>query len=412
MKAHAGFVKTYKADLAKDFGEDPRNANKGTERGKKMLDKSVADLGAGRSIVVDKNGLVIAGNKTRQAMVETGISDAIVVETDGTQLVVVKRTDMDLSDKKGNARKLAYADNRVGQIDLEWNADVIIEDIADGLELDGMFSDKELKKITDATNVDPVEDDAPEPPIDPVSKLGDVYILGRHRLVCGDSTDPIAVKLALGQDDSADMIWTDPPWNVAYVGKTKDAKTIQNDDLGADFPAFCEKFSATFASALRPGHVIYAAMGPSEWPTIDAALRKSGFHWSSTIIWAKDSLVISRKDYHPQYEPIWYGWLDGAPRRYEVTDRSQSDLWQIDRPKRSTEHPTMKPVGLVARAIQNSSAPGDLVFDPFGGSGTTLIACEQTRRRCATIELDPRYVDVIVKRWENLTGEKAELENG
>lgn len=388
---------------------DSNNANRGTARGREMLRKSVTDYGAGRSILVDKNGVVIAGNKTRQAMADAGMTKALVVETDGNQLVVVKRTDLDLSDRKGKARKLAYADNRVGQIDLEWDPDVVLADMAEGVEIGDFFSEKELKKITDAVRVEPHEDDAPALPEEPKARLGDVYVMGGHRLVCGDCTHPGVVRSALGADDVADMLWSDPPWNVAYVGKTKDAKTIQNDDLGEAFPAFAEAFAATFACALRPGHVIYVAMGSSEWPVLDAALRKSGFHWSSTIIWAKDSLVLSRKDYHPQYEPIWYGWLDGAPRRYEVTDRTQSDLWEVARPKRSVEHPTMKPVELVARAIQNSSAPGDLVFDPFGGSGTTLIACEQTRRRCATIELDPRYVDVIVTRWEALTGKQAEL---
>lgn len=388
---------------------DINNANRGTARGREMLRKSVADYGAGRSILVDKNGVVIAGNKTRQAMADAGMTRALVVETDGSQLVVVKRTDLDLNDRKGKARKLAYADNRVGQIDLEWDPEVVLADMAEGVEMGDFFSEKELKKITDTVRVEPHEDDAPSLPDEPKSRLGDIYVMGGHRLVCGDCTQHDVVKAALGSDDAADMLWSDPPWNVAYVGKTKDAKTIKNDDLGEAFPAFAEAFAATFACALRPGHVIYVAMGSSEWPVLDAALRKSGFHWSSTIIWAKDSLVLSRKDYHPQYEPIWYGWLDGAPRRYEVTDRTQSDLWEVARPKRSAEHPTMKPVELVARAIQNSSAPGDLVFDPFGGSGTTLIACEQTRRRCATIELDPRYVDVIVTRWEALTGKQAEL---
>lgn len=210
----------------------------------------------------------------------------------------------------------------------------------------------------------------------------------------------------MGGEISA-MVWTDPPWNVAYAGKTKEKKTIKNDDMGADFINFCRKFTGTFASAVLPGGIIYVAMSAQEWPVVDLALRESGFHWSSTIIWGKNSLVLSRKDYHPQYEPIWYGWLGSAPRRVSVSDRSQSDLWSINRPSKSTEHPTMKPIELVARAISNSSAFGDLVFDPFGGSGTTLIACERTKRRCAMIELDERYIDVIIARWEKETGEKA-----
>jgi DNA modification methylase len=148
------------------------------------------------------------------------------------------------------------------------------------------------------------------------------------------------------------------------------------------------------------------AMSAQEWPVIGGVLSKLGFHWSSTIIWAKDSLVLSRKDYHPQYEPIWYGWLDGAPRARQVGDRTQSDLWSIPRPKISVEHPTMKPIELVARALKNSTSPGDYVFEPFSGSGTTLLACEQLGRRCNAIELDPGYVAVAIQRWIDMTGKE------
>ena len=138
-------------------------------------------------------------------------------------------------------------------------------------------------------------------------------------------------------------------------------------------------------------------------------LKDKGMHWSSTIIWSKDHAVLSRKDYHTQYEPIWYGWEESSPRAHPLEDRTQSDVWQIARPKVSEEHPTMKPVELVARAIVNSSNRGDTVLDLFGGSGTTIIASEQTGRKCCMMELDPHYCDVIIKRWENLTGKKAEL---
>ena len=138
-------------------------------------------------------------------------------------------------------------------------------------------------------------------------------------------------------------------------------------------------------------------------------MASEGFHWSSTIIWAKDSLVLTRKDYHSQYEPIWYGWEASAPRIHPLEDRTQSDVWQIPRPKKSEEHPTMKPIELVARAVMNSSKKGEVVLDPFGGSGSTLMACEQTGRTCRTMELDPRYCDVIIERWETFTEMKAEL---
>ena len=155
----------------------------------------------------------------------------------------------------------------------------------------------------------------------------------------------------------------------------------------------------------------YIVMSPQEWGNLMLTLAANGFHWSSTIIWNKDQLVLSRKDYHTKYEPIWYGWQDDEPRVHPLKDRKQCDVWDFDRPKRSDEHPTMKPVELVARAITNSSDKGDIVLDLFGGSGTTLIASEETDRRCYMMELDPKYVDVIIGRWEDLTGRKAVLLN-
>lgn len=149
----------------------------------------------------------------------------------------------------------------------------------------------------------------------------------------------------------------------------------------------------------KRGAPTYVVMSAQEWGNLMLSLKESGYHWSSTIIWAKDTLVLSRKDYHTQYEPIWYGWHEGESRLREVEDRKQSDLWQIPRPKRSDEHPTMKPVDLVVRAIQNSSLQSDNVLDLFGGSGTTILAAEKTKRTGFAMELDPHYCDVIRKRW-------------
>lgn len=219
------------------------------------------------------------------------------------------------------------------------------------------------------------------------------------------------------------MLFTDPPWNVAINGgkstgdslvragkRAKPQKTILNDDLGADFAKFAAEFVRSFAASCEPGTPVYIAMSSREWPLVDDLLRRAGFHWSSTIIWVKDALVLSRKDFHPRFEPFWYGWRDGAPRRKAVEDRKLSDVWEFDRPRRSDIHPTMKPVALVARALQASSKRGDVVLEPFCGSGATMIACQQLGRRCAAIELDPKYADVIVERWQNFTGKKARRE--
>ena len=211
------------------------------------------------------------------------------------------------------------------------------------------------------------------------------------------------------------MVFTDPPWNVNYGGKEYPAykqRSILNDYMPTEeFKEFMLSAFFCMNSASKDGAMVYVVMSAQEWGNLMLALATNDFHWSSTIIWAKDQLVLSRKDYHTHYEPIWYGWKNGS-RLHPLADRKQSDLWQIARPKRSDEHPTMKPVELVARAIANSSNKGDNVLDLFGGSGTTLIAAEQLDRTCFMCELDPHYVDVIIDRWEQLTGEKAVLIDG
>lgn len=259
-----------------------------------------------------------------------------------------------------------------------------------------------------------VEVDIPdEIPKNTISKIGTIWTLGSSRLVCGDMTNLEVVNAAI-DGKRPDMMWTDPPWNIAYDGnavsgkpKNRDTSKIINDDLGEDFVVFVRQFVHSFGVAMDAGSPIYVAMSSQEMGILDIVLKGAGFHWSSTIIWAKQSLVISRKDFHPQYEPIWYGWREGAARKCSPSDRTMSDVWSIDRPRKSDLHPTMKPVTLVARSINASSKPGDLVFDPFCGSGTTLLAAEQTGRRAALVEMDPGYCDVIVERWQRLTGRKA-----
>lgn len=236
---------------------------------------------------------------------------------------------------------------------------------------------------------------------EPVTKPGDLWLIGKHRLMCGDSTDLGAVA-ALMDGKKAKMVFTDPPWNVDYGGNAHPSwkqRTIMNDKMSAeDFYSFLTGAFKAMKSVSEPGAMTYVVMSAQEWGSVMTAMKKSGYHWSSTIIWAKNSLVLSRKDYHTQYEPIWYGWLEGEKRLCPLEDRQQSDLWQIDRPSKSEEHPTMKPIALVARAITNSSHPGDPILDLFGGSGTTLLAAEQCEREAHLMELDPKYCDVIVKR--------------
>lgn len=231
--------------------------------------------------------------------------------------------------------------------------------------------------------------------------------------MCGDSTIIDDVKLLMG-GCKAKMVFTDPPWNVNYGAEEEGNpmgykhRTIMNDFMGTeDFKDFMYSAFRCMNEVSEPGCMTYVVMSAQEWGNMMLTLALNDYHWSSTLIWNKDQLVLSRKDYHTKYEPIWYGWKSGEARLHPLEDRKQCDVWDFERPKRSDEHPTMKPVALVARAIQNSSNRGDSVLDLFGGSGTTLIACEETDRNCFMMELDPHYVDVIIKRWENMTGEKA-----
>lgn len=261
----------------------------------------------------------------------------------------------------------------------------------------------------------PHEDRIPEPPEKPITVPGDTWTLGEHRLVCADSTGDGIVDALRGE--LADMVFFDPPYNIEVVGgfrelpkherKKRGELVIQNDALGDAFAPFFEKLVDRTFLSMHPGAAIYCCMSSREWPLVDSLLRARGFHWASSIIWAKDHFILSNSDYHPQYEAIWYGWRADAPRRRPNEDRTVGDVWMIDRPRSSPDHPTPKPIELMARAIRYTSHAGDLVLDPCGGSGSTLIACEQSARRAALVELEPRYCDVIVERWEHATGGKA-----
>lgn len=269
----------------------------------------------------------------------------------------------------------------------------------------------ELEFFKDNT-VDPQcdEDEAPEPPADPVTRRGDIYQLGRHRLLCGDSTVMSDAQNLMG-DARADMVWTDPPYNVAYEGKTKDALKIQNDEMSAEnFYQFLYDAYSNMLMFTKPGGAIYVAHADSEGMNFRKAMIDSGWLIKQCLIWVKQALVMGRQDYHWKHEPILYGWAPGASHNW-FADRKQTTVLEFNRPSRNAEHPTMKPVELIEYCLTNSCAPKGLVLDLFGGSGSTLIACEKIGRSAALMELDPRYCDVIVARWEKYTGKKASLLN-
>ena len=238
-------------------------------------------------------------------------------------------------------------------------------------------------------------------------RRGDVWALGPHKLMCGDSTRSEDVVRLLGAD-VVDLLWSDPPWGCQIRGRTKKALTIVNDDLGPDGTRALVAAALRLAP-LRPGGAFYVAApsGPELHLAFLLALGDAGLTAHQTLVWVKDRFVLGHADYHARHENILYGWRDGRAHQF-VKDRTQDTVWEIPRPARSAEHPTMKPVELVARAIRNSSTPGQLVYDPFAGSGSTLIAAEQTGRRCRAMELDPRYAQVILERWAALVGTPAE----
>ena len=363
--------------------------------------KSIKEFGFRVPLVLDKNNVIITGHTRLRSAKMLGMTEVPCIIADN------------LTPEQVQAYRIA--DNKTGEI-AEWDYALLPMELKDlqnadfDLSVLG-FDPDELDKLLNGgteetiTEGETEPDAVPEVPEEPVSKRGEIYQLGRHRLMCGDSTNPEDVG-RLMRDVKAAMVFTDPPWNVNYGAIEQGnpqgyrPRTILNDFMGTeDFKNFMFKSFKNMKENTLPGAMIYVVMSAQEWGNMMLTLAQNDFHWSSTIIWNKDRLVLSRKDYHTKYEPIWYGWSEGEARLHPLADRKQSDVWDIPRPSKSDDHPTMKPVELVVRAIQNSSDPNAVVLDLFGGSGTTLIACEQTGRQGFTMELDPKYCDVIRRRW-------------
>ena len=288
-----------------------------------------------------------------------------------------------------------------------------LQDMAYDMELTG-FEVAEIEELlSDApagTEGLTDADEVPEVQETPVTRDGDVWLLGKHRLMCGDSTSiELLEKLCEGQ--LVDMWLTDPPYNVAYVGKTKDALTIQNDKMeNGAFRQFLRDAYSAADAVLKPGAVFYVWHADTEGYNFRGAAKDTGWTVRQCLIWEKQSMVLGRQDYQWQHEPCLYGWKDGASHLW-ASDRKQTTILRFDRPSRSESHPTMKPVALFAYQMCNNTKGGDVVLDSFGGSGTTLIAAETNGRIARLMELDPRYCDVIVRRWQDFTGQQATLES-
>ncbi|HOX23579.1 MAG TPA: DNA modification methylase [Elusimicrobiales bacterium] len=346
-----------------------------------------------RPILVNKDMVIFAGNQRYRAAVEIGMKEVPVIVMDNPGL---------------EAKRMLRDNISAG----DWDMDILANDFdADFLREVG-FSDDELGELAQGEALLDEEklDEVPDKPETAITKPGDLWLLGDHRLLCGDSTSDAAIA-RLMDDAKADMIFTDPPYGIAYVGKTKKRLTIQNDAMSdADFSAFLGKAFGAMRKVCDGGAPYYVCHADGKTMLFRQALMDSGFEVKQTVIWAKQSFVLGRQDYQWQHEPILYGWAAGASHKW-YGGRAETTVWEINRPTRSEEHPTMKPVELCARAIRNSSRKGDTVLDLFGGSGSTLIACEHTGRKACLCEIDPLYTDVIVKRWEQATGRKAEVQH-
>lgn len=321
-------------------------------------------------------------------------------------LVPVVRLDH-LTDEQ--RREYAIAHNATAELS-EWDVDFLAEELK-SLDLSDFDFDFGLELAEEFG--DAVEDDVPEVDelSEPTAKPGDIWKLGRHRLMCGDSTSVEDVE-KLMDGVKADLLLTDPPYNVAYEGKTKDKLRIENDSMGDD--AFRSFLASAFFAAdnvMKPGAVFYIWHAESEGYNFRGACADNGWKVRQCIIWNKNTMVMGRHDYQWKHEPCLYGWKEGAGHLW-ASDRKQTTVINWERPSKSEIHPTMKPVGLFDYQIKNNTKGGDIVLDLFNGSGTTIMACEQNGRIAYAMELDPRYVDAAIKRWETFTGEKAVLLNG
>ena len=306
-------------------------------------------------------------------------------------------------------REYAIVHNKSQELAL-YDFDNLADELAN---LDLSDFDFEFGIDTDAEEeTEIVEDEAPEvdEENEPITKLGDIWQLGKHRLMCGDSTSIDDVEKLMG-GQLADMLLTDPPYNVDYEGKTKDRLTIQNDSMDNDsFRQFLRDAFTSADTVMKKGAVFYIWHADSEGYNFRGACFDIGWKVRQCLIWNKNSMVMGRQDYHWKHEPCLYGWKDGASHLW-ASDRKQTTVIDYQRPTKAEIHPTMKPVGLFDYQIKNNTKDGDIVLDLFNGSGTTIMACEQNGRVARCMELDPRYVDACVKRWESFTGEKAVLLN-
>lgn len=383
-----------------------RNARTHSDGQVAQIAGSICEFGFTNPVLVDERGGIIAGHGRVLAARKLGMAEVPTITLAGLT--------------EAQRRAYVLADNQLA-LNAGWDEEMLAVELGD-LKVEGFdlgligFSDADLASLLGSGGTigltDP--DEVPELAEDAVSVLGDVWLLGSHRLACGDSTivDVVGKVLAGG---AADCMWTDPPYGVSYVGKTKKALTIQNDGSeGLD--ALIQGAFAAALTALKPGAAIYCAHPPGERSLVFYNRFAEFFIFRQGLVWNKGQMVLGHSDYHYSHEPIIFGYTRGGTGRRGrggdgwFGDNAQTSVFDVKKPPKNTDHPTSKPVELIDRCLLNSTAPGHTVFEPFSGSGSTLIACEKTTRNCRAIELDPRYVDVAIRRWQDYTGKAATLE--
>lgn len=395
---------------------DKKNYRKHSEQNKKRIRKSLTECGAGRSVLVDKDGCLIAGNGVYEQAEKMGIKTR-VVETDGTELVVVKRTDIGTEDDK--RKLLALADNATSD-GVEWDLQNIAADFEVSVAEDwGINVDMTVEQEPQEAKEDDFDEE--KDPVDTICQEGDVWQLGEHRLMCGDSTKAEDVA-RLMDGELATMFISDPPYGVSYTDKNEFLNSIgkplacvnaiQND---SHKPEEMEKFwvaAFTIGYNFTKERMSYYITAPQGGDLLLLllllqAIRTSGFALKHSMVWNKNNHVLGRCDYNYKHEPIIYGWKQKGTHDFYGKGKFKTSVWDIPKPLKNDLHPTMKPVALIENMLLNNSIEGDIALDLFGGSGTTLIACEQLHRKARLMELDPHYCDVIIARWEKLTGQKA-----
>jgi len=362
----------------------------------KKIAASIEKFGFINPIIIDSDGVIIAGHGRLEGAKKLGLETVPCI----------------LVDHLSDIEKRAYmlADNRIAT-DAEWDEEILKNELQELSELDfdlsfTGFDLEEVGGFVRNLDQDEAEDEVPEPPQKPKSKLEDIWILGEHRVMCGDSTDKDMVALLM-DGEKADQLVTDPPYNVNYVGKTKDALTIKNDKMSdGNFRQFLADYMAAAFDNMKAGASFYIWHADIEGYNFRGSIFDCGEEVRQCLIWKKQTMVMGRQDYHWKHEPCLYGWKKGAAHLW-ANDRKQTTILEFDRPSKSELHPTMKPVELMEYCIKNNTKIDDMVYDAFLGSGSTLIACEKTDRACFGMELDPQYVDVIIKRWQDYTGKEA-----